>query len=152
MKENKKQEEKKEKYYVVRPIKESHFDEEFRVCGTKDAIAEFVKNQVDTSMEARELDFEPNHREKLYFVEFHSGDIYGKRGFGSSGVFKTIKEAKHWMIKYLSECEFDAPHNLIFKIEPVYWITVDWEKRRRMQQELMEEGKRKRAEEMLHGK
>ena len=140
---------KKEKYYVVRPIKESHFDEEFRVVGTKDAIAEFVKNQVDTSMEARELDFEPNHREKLFFVEFHSGDINGERGFGSSGVFKTIKEAKQWMIKYLSECEFDAPHNIIFKIAPVYWINVDWEKRRKMQQEKMDEERKKRGEIFL---
>jgi len=117
--------EKEEKYYVVRPMKESHFDDEFRLVGTKEDIAKYITEySIEQSIEAREIDkISLDAKKPMFFIEFHSGSSDGTSGFGSSKVCKTIKEAKEWMMKYLKEATFyEAPHSFIFNIEPIYWI------------------------------
>lgn len=114
--------EEEEKLYVVRPIKETPYDEEFRVIGTKEDIANYVQEQVEFSYESRELGFKADSKQRLFFVDFHCGSEDGHSGFGSSNVCKTMKEVKEWMLKYLTETEIDAPQNINFKIYPIYWI------------------------------
>ena len=116
-----KKQKKEEKLYVVRSIRETPYDEEFRIIGTKEEIADYVKNQVEFSYESRELRFKAYTGQRLFFVDFHCGSEDGHSGYGSSNVCKSIKEAKEWMLKYLTEIDVDAPQHIYFKIYPIYW-------------------------------
>lgn len=121
-KENKKEE---TKYYVVRPIKESHFDDEFRVVGTKEQIAKYVCECVEECFPwSDELDSGLIDKDKpLIYVEFHAGSRDGQYGFGSHKIFNSEKKAKEWMIKYLSEASIGPiPKSFIFHVEEIYWI------------------------------
>ena len=128
MKTKEKKQKKKEKLYVVRPIRESPYDEDFRIIGTKEEIADYVKEQVEFSYDSRELRFKADSRQRLFFVDFHCGGEDGHSGFGSSNICKTIKEVKEWMLKHLTEINVDAPQNIYFKIYPVYWVKKKEEK------------------------
>jgi hypothetical protein len=111
-----------DKLYVTRPIRESLFDEDFRIIGTKEDIAEYVKSQVEYTFDTKELKFKADSKQRLFLVEFNCGSADGKTGWGSSGIFKSLKEAKDWMEKYLNECKVDAPQTIIFNINPIYWV------------------------------
>ncbi|MBE3093603.1 MAG: hypothetical protein IMZ52_01125 [Actinobacteria bacterium] len=117
----------KEKYYVVRPIKESHYDDEFRIVGTKKDIADYISEQVeDTFPWSYELDkkFLVDKHKPLFYIDFHAGSSDGKSGFGASKIFDSEKKAKDWMIEYISESDIGVPpKSFIFHVEPVYWIT-----------------------------
>ncbi len=122
---------KKKKYYVVTPLKESPFDDDaFKLIGTKEDIAEYVKSMVDESYEAKELDIEPLHRKRMFHVDLHSGSRDGKNGWGSSTNCKTYMDAKRWITNQMKEINFEPPHTLIFNITPIYWISKSYLKRK----------------------
>ena len=129
---------KKDKYYVVTPIKESHYDDDdFMLVGTKEDIAEYTKESVVAGFETKELDYEPQSRQMMYHIDFHCGSSDGKSGWGSSTVVKSRKAAKDWMEKYLAESQFEIPNTIIFNIKPVYWVTKSYLRRKKKMNELL---------------
>lgn len=130
---------KEEKYYVVRPIQESHFDRGFRIVGTKDDIAEFTKLQVEDSMETKELDFQPINRQSMVLVESHVGNREGTEGIGGSKVCKTMKEAHKWMVERIKETQVEAPTYIIFALEPIYWVSKTWLEKKKKFEEILED-------------